>query len=348
MPPRNSRVVADKVVRLGLAPDGSGGIGFAGVNLTPNAMLTAFELVRAERVRTHRGVLERAAGSKRLAVLTNNTGSRTFGTDAKYALWNAPLIPAGGFAVEIHVNSAPLGALNHYWIVGSRPAGQTYHILQIIPSQAVTIGMVAFIVSWRDSAGATHTLTSGEFSDAGIPIHLLMIYDANAGTCTLYINGAVSGTPITGLSSTLKPAQDAGVVWSFGVEKETGAAVTAGSAYPAAIDGFTLFSFPGVRASSGSPSLVDTLRAHSFREWPNPGMPIVIAHFDFSETSGSTLYDRSRKRNNATLTGASTATAAVALSYTVGNAVVVFQKANGAKVNVVAAGGQTFYETVKS
>lgn len=356
MPERNSRKTNDKTFRQGLAPDGSGGLGSHGVNLTPNAMLTAFELVRAERVRVHRGVLERAPGTRRLAVLTNNTGSRTFGADGKYALWPAPLIPAGGWGFYLHFGADALpaaGSANTAFIVGSRPAGQAYHVFKvtILDGGVGPSGQtVAFSVVWRDSGGATRTVTWDTLVSAitNPSYHLFGIYIPESGTFTVYLNGSSVGTPLTGLAATLKPAQDSGVIWSFGVEKETAAAVTANTHFDGKTDAFTLFSFPGVRASAGSPSLFDTLLAHSFREWPNPAMPIVIAHFDFSETSGTTLYDRSRKKNAATLTGASTATAAVALSYPVGNYAGVFQKANGQKANLVAAGGSLYFETIRS
>lgn len=345
MPARNSRRESDKVVRIGPAKDGSGGLGSMGVDLfTEEGQLSDFALRQGDRVRSESGALVRAPGSKRLAVLTNSTASRTFNSDAKYATFTPSLIPTGGFAIEVHFTAqfaeVPSGAIG--WVVGARPNGQTYHVFKVTNQDNGTV-----VVSWRTSGGATHSITISGVAN-GTACHLLAVYDAVAGTFTCYLNGVSSGTPITGLASTLQPVQTAGVVWTFGVEKETGVGVTAGSAFPNAIDGMTIFTLRGVNPSSGDPSLLDTLKKHQFRAWPNPAMPMVLAHYDMDEASGTTMYDRSRYKNHGTYVGGPSVTAPVALSFPVGNYAGTFQTATGSRTNLFAAGGALFSQVVRT
>lgn len=344
MPARNTRRESDKIVRIGPAKDGSGGLGSLGVDLfTEEGQLSDFALRQGDRVRSESGALVRAPGSKRLAVLTNSTASRTFGTTAKYATFTPSLIPTGGFAIHLHLTpyslEVPVGDTGY--VVGSRPSGVAYHVFKVTNTDS---GGVA--VSWRTSAGATHsiTLTGVTATDS----HLLAVYDAVAGTFTCYLNGAVSGTPITGLASTLQPVQTAGVVWTFGVEKETGSAVTANSSFPNKIDGMTIFTLRGIDPTAGSPSLLDTLRKHNYRAWPSPAMPMVLAHYDMDEASGTTMYDRSRYKNHGTYVGTPTVSAPVALSFPVGNYAGTFQSATGSRTNLFAAGGALFSQVVRT
>ena len=146
---RNSRVVS-----IGLNKDGSGGIGSQGLNLaTSSALLSDYELVRAERVRVQSGALERAPGAKRLVVFNDNTLARTFNNTAKYATFTFPTIPLGGFGFLCHfVATRPAGGQTA-WYLSARPAAVAWHVLKVTLSDAGVI-----TVEWRDSAGGTHTL----------------------------------------------------------------------------------------------------------------------------------------------------------------------------------------------
>ncbi len=195
------------------------------------------------------------------------------------------------------------------------------------------------------SAVTATTLSTAALTD-GSTQHGLLVYDDAAGTLTLYLNGTVAAaaTPGTGLQPLQTP-----VDWYFGVEYDPSAVgVTANTHFDGKVDAFTLFGFGGVAITSGTPSLLGTLRAHTFREWPNPKEPMVLAHYGFNEASGTVAYDRSDGKNHGLYVGASTSTASVALAYPVGNFVGTFQRANGARTNLVAAGGQLFYEPVRA
>jgi len=342
---RSSNQVSDRPVRLGLQSDGTGGVGSLGLDLqTLPQDLPEFALARADRVRVQRGALERAPGPKRLAVLTNNTASRTFGADTKYMKVPAHarlLIPKGGFSVRVSV-TAVRSAADGY-ILSNRQPSQTYGVVWFTLNSA---GLLKANVRW--ASGTTTTLTTSALAD-GSEQHALLVYDDLAGTLTLYLDGdsAATATPGTGL----QPAQTAAIDWYFGVEWNPSAgpaAVVANTHFDGKVDAFTLCAFRGIQITAGSPSLLDTLRKHTFREWPNPALPMVLAHYSFSEATGSVAYDRSAGKNHGTYVGASTSTDPVAISRPVGNFAGTFQRANGARTNLVAAGGQLFYETVRS
>ncbi|MCI0635573.1 MAG: LamG domain-containing protein [Actinobacteria bacterium] len=348
MPPRSTRKDGFQTVRIGQTPDGTGGLGSLGVDLqTHPSALSDFALRRGERVRVQDQALSRAPGAKRLQVFTDNTAARTFNDVGKYATMpalvagSALFVPAGGFGFRLSfIATRPPTGPAFAWSL--KPASAVTYIYRV---SLASTGVLT--VSWRDTAGTTHTVATSAIDD-GATVHLLAVYDAVLGTYTVYIDGTSVGTPETGLAATLKPWAAIGTVGVFGVEKETGAAVTANSQFVGAIDAFTLFTFSGIRIASGSPALLDTLRKHTFRQWPNPALPYVLCHYDFDEASGSVLYDRSRHKNHGAYTGASTSGASVALAFPVGNYVGTFQGADGRRTNLFAAGGNLQYELIRA
>jgi len=328
---------ADNREHLVLSP-----IGDRGVNLFSDTTAGApDQLSRGENISFIHGTADRREGSIKLAQLSvaGSVGaSRTFGTDAKYATFTPPLIPVGGWAILLHFvpysAEVPSGAIG--WVVGARPSGQTYHVFKVTNSDSGGV-----VVSWRTSAGATHSITLTGVTATNS--HLLAVYDAVAGTFTCYLNGAVSGTPITGLASTLQPVQTAGVVWTFGVEKETGSAVTANSSFPNKIDGMTLFTLRGSRAASNA--VIETLRRYSAAAWSLPQHPCVLASYDMDEASGTTMKDRSGvvPAADGTYVGTPSVTAPVALMTAPTNLVTHIELPAGGW-NIAASFGNLFTE----
>lgn len=344
MPAANTRRENKETVRI--EQPGSKGLDLD----TRDGLLAPSAMRRLEHFRIDSGALVRRPGSVRIAQATNNTGSMTFGATTKYATIPAStssgatptLIPAGGWALRASfVATRPSGG-NTAWLLSSRPAAQTYHVLKVTLSDA---GVVT--VGWRDNGSTDRSVATSAITN-GATVHLLALFDPVAGTFTVYVDGTSSGTPLTGLSSSIYPINTASVVWAVGVEKETSAAVTANTQFAGAIDALTLFSLRGTRPSSGTPTLTDTLRRHSFREWPNPQADAVLFHYGMNETSGAVMYDRSRHKNHGTYVGTPTPSAAVALSRPVGNYIGTFNAASGKRTNLYAAGGSLYYETVRS
>lgn len=320
-------------------------LGAKGVDVATNpAVLPAQFLALSENLRLDEGVAASRAGGRKLVRLVAAGASKTFGADTKYALIPAAdqlVIPAGGFFLRASF-TAVRGAGTTY-LLGSRPNGQTFHVLSVTLTSAG-----APVVTWRDSGGSTRTVTAAVVAD-GATVHLLAIYDAPAGTFTLYINGASSGTPLTGLASTLKPDQTASVVWSIGIEKESGAAVTAGSGFLGKIDALTLGSLAGTRPSEtrGDSTLAATLVKWSRQQWPNPDADGLIFNYDLDGTSLTTLSDSSRFRNHAAVTGTPTDTAEVAYLAAPAGIIAQHEGVDGSAFNVVEAGGVFAYQQLK-
>lgn len=299
-------------------------------------------LSRSENVDFQRGPANRRRGALKIAQFSaqaSQGASRTFGTDAKYATFTPPLIPAGGFAYYLHFTLVWPAAGKTAYVLASLKAGAAYNVLAVSSNDAGVL-----TVKWTDSAAAAHSLTTAAVAN-GTDVHLFVIYDAFAGAYTAYVNGAVSGTPPTGLATTLKPAQDAGVVWTFGVLKETSGAVTADSHFDGEVDGFTLFTLRGMRPSVGDTTLKETLRRWSVNTWPTPQQDNVLAHFDMDEASGTVMYDRSRQKNHGAYVGSPTVTAAVAQLSAPCNFIGRIIRPTGA-YNFVGSFGNLYYQKI--
>lgn len=321
---------------LTLRPIGSDGVDLS----TDVTALPPTVLGRAENVIFVDGTADRRPGAIKLAQAVDPTTagkSYTFAATTKYATFTPPLIPAGGFAVVLHFNAVRPSAGNTGWIVGARPAGQLFHVVKATIDEN---GLLT--VAWTDSGGSSRSVTTSALT-ANADVHVLAIYDAVAGTYTVYVNGASSGTPLTGLAATLKPDQTASVVWTFGVEKETGQAVTANSHFSGKTDGMTIFTLRGLRPASGTVTLAEVLRRHSARAWPNPAQDFVLAHYDMDETSGTVMYDHSNNQNHGTYVGTPTVSDPVALLSSPSNMVGRIEVPSG-KFNLFGTFGRLFYE----
>lgn len=317
-------------------------IGAGGVDLfTDPSALDPSVLSRCENVDLSRSTADRRPGAIKLSqVVTTATSGHayTFGADTKYATFAPPLIPAGGFAVVLHFEAVRPASGKTAYILSSRPTVVAYHVLSVTLSDAGVI-----TVAWRDSSATAHSVACTAVAD-GLAVHLLAIFDAVAGTFTVYVNGSSSGTPLTGLDSTLKPLQTASVTWAFGVEKQTGAAVTADTHFDGAHDGMTLFTLRGLRPASGTTTMAETLRRHSARAWPSPSQVFILAHYDMDETSGTVMYDRSNQKNHGTYVGTPTVGVPVALVSAPCNYLGTIDVPSG-KANIVAVFGKLFYES---
>jgi hypothetical protein len=259
-------------------------------------------LSRSENIDLQRGPAARRAGAvkvARLAVQGTNGASRLF-TDTAYgkvAANSALLIPKGGFFVMTHF-IAVRGAGTTF-INSNRQPSQTYGVVWFTLSSA---GVFKANVRW--ASGSTTILTTAALTNSSTQ-HALLVYDDVLGTLTLYLNGVVAATDTPGAG--LQPAQTAAIDWYFGVEWNPSAgpaAVTAGSAFLGDIDGFALGTLRGLRPSSGSTTFVEKLRRWSVDVWPTPQADFILAHYDFDEASGTTIYDRSRRKNHGTYVGA--------------------------------------------
>lgn len=335
---------SDDLTRLSLAPYGAGGLD----EFTHESLLGLEFLRRADNVRSPKGSLDRRAGDKKLWKFseTGATASKTFGADTKYAT-----IPAAaqletldaGFALFKHFKAVRPSAGNTAYILSSRVNGQSYHVLRatIDENGAVTVGFEK--TSGGDCAVTTSAITANASTD------LLALFDPVGGTFTVYVNGASSGTPVTGLSIADGPIAGTGTAWHIAAHYNPATtSIVANTHFDGALHGFTLLSLRGLRPASGSTTLVDTYIRHSSRVWPAPQAPHVIFHYDCLSTSLTTLTDASRFKNDATVTGTPTNTGGVALGSIPANYVGYVDAATGRGDNVVGSAGRLFYETVRT
>jgi len=325
---------------LALVPFGDGGLD----EFTHESLIGPGKLRRADNIRTSRGTLERRKGAKKLVQFTDPNASKTFGTDAKFAT-----IPAGsrlegldgGFALLLHITAVRSGAGNTGYIVSSRVASQSYHVLRatIDENGLVTVG-------FEKRSGGDCAVTTTAI-DANAETHLLALFDPVGGTFTVYIEGAASGTPVTGLTAADGPIAGSGTAWHLAAEyNPTGTAVTADTHFDGKYQGVTLLTLRGIRPASGDTTLVDTLIRHSARMWPAPQSPMCLMNFDFLHTSITDLYDSSRHKKDATMDGSLTNTAAIATGSIPANFVGHLELPSSREDNVMASGGRLYYEII--
>ena len=321
---------------LTLSPFGAGGLNMSlSASLVPDNMV-----VVSENVRTDEESFARRPGAVKIAQLDTTGASKTFGTDGKYATITAAsqlIMPAGGFALIVHFTAVWPSAGQTAWILSSKPNGAAYHTVSVKMSDAGVI-----TVGWTDSTFVTRSVASAAVTNASV-VHLLAIFDAPAGTFTIYIDNSSTGTPVTGIASTEKPSQ-ASTNWVIGVDKETGGAVTANTHFDGAVDGLTLISLAGMRPASGTPTQTSVMLRQSLRQWPNPNMGGVIFNYDMDATGVSSLIDSSRYKNHAAVTGVITSTTSVGYNANVGNFAGAYDTADGHRYNLFAAAGNLFYE----
>lgn len=327
-----------------IVPPGVEGLDMA----TSPILLPLTKLQECWNARTTETILRRRYGCKRVAILNDPAtanGSKVFGAVTKYGkvLANAELrIPVGGMAVFWRVTAVRPSAGRTAFINANRQIGVTYGVVWLTLSDA---GVPTAWVRW--DSGATSSIVGAAISADGA-VALLLVYDPDQGTLTLYADGDVTGAPITGLAATLQPSQATGVDWYIGAEYDPSAVgFTANSHFSGAVDSFVGLTLRGKRISTGPAPLLTALRKWSMQDWPNPQSSMTLWHYGFDEATGTVMKDSSRHKNHGTYTGAYANAAAVALPCNAGNFAGVIQSPDGKRTNVVAAGGQLFSEVVR-
>lgn len=335
---RSTRQFADREIRQ------EPGRGFLDLN-AHETVREDLAFVRADNTRLDTFVLRPRLGLRKVHVETDpaaTNGSWALGSDhttyMKVTTAAHLIVPEGGFAFH-HSFKADREA-NTAYVLSTRISGaKNYGPITITLSSS---GVVTS--EWRDASETAHSIASSAVSDGAI-VHLLLVYDAAAGTFTQYINGASNGTAETGLASNLKPAQDA-VDWWFGANHDgTGTAVST-TGFNGRNDSTYLLSFRGVDPSG----LVTRLRKSTWKEWTNPDSAMVLMHYDWNESSGTSVVDHSRFKNDGAITnGLSNAASEAGLVFAGdnGNFIDTLQGASGGRTNAVVLGGRVLYETVR-
>lgn len=332
----------DNVEWVSVMPLGQDGLDY----FTSSALLPATALQLGENIRLEDDTLARRKGAEIIYRASNVTASKTFGATTKYGTIAAASqleLPTGGFALMLHFTAVRPSASNTGYILSSRVNGQSYHVMSVTISDSGVI-----TVSWTKSSDSSSVSIATSAVDAAATVHLLAIFDAVAGTFTVYVNGASSGTPVTGIATTEKPIAASGTAWHVGAHYDPGVAgVVANTNFDGKVDGLCLLTLSGIDPTAGSATLTATLLKHSFRQWPTPQMDAVVFCYDFDSSSTTSDVDRSRHKNNMTLTGTPTASSAeVALASIPTNFVGRVQRPDGTRTNLIGSYGRVFYEDV--
>ena len=332
--------LSDELTTFSLVPFGVGGLD----EFTHESLLSPEYLRQADNVRLSKLSLDRRQGALKLTAFSDPTGSKTFGADTRYATISAGSQledTSGGFALGMHFTAVRPSAGNTGYILSSRVNGQSYHVLSVSIDEN---GLVT--VGFEKQSGGTASVTTSATTSGG-DVSLLALLDIFAGTFTVYVNGASSGTPVTGLSASDAPIAGSGTDWHFGAHYNPATAgVVANTHFDGKLQGVTLHSLRGLRPASGTTTVVETLLKHSSRVWPAPQLPQVLFHYDMHGSSLTSLTDASRFKNHAAVTGTITSTASVALPSIPTNAVQFVTTPSGRRDNVVCSHGRLFYETL--
>lgn len=305
-------------------------------------------LVENANGRMDEGVHSRRPGKRRVSSFTDpglTNGAWSFATISDYALVPAAaqlVIPAGGFAIK-HSFIADRDGANEAYIISARVSAGTAGPFEL----SLSTSGVATWTWYKQSDGSAVTISSTAHAD-GAEVHGLLVFDAVAGTTRLYVDGVEDGTAVTGIASTERPKTNS-VQWMFGARSDAGSPI-ANTGFTGRNDATTLFAFRGADITATDPngdSLLGVLRGFAWSEWNNPMSSMVLACFDWNESSGAELLDRSDFQNHGTLVGTPTSGSALALPARNGNHVGIFQGPNGKRVNSVMVGGDYYYETVR-
>lgn len=312
----------------------------------------------ARNVDATRGVYARRLGPAKLAQLEDDRddrGAKVFGAIGKYATFTPPAIPVGGFIGWWHFRATRDATYTGTLFDSAQAAGPTN---RPVYSTLDNAGLYKVTVTWSD--GATSVIHVNGLAD-GSEQHALLVFDAKAGTLTLYLNGDAAGNQITGLSATAKPWQGVATAWYLGVENNPGTGITANSSFKGAIDAIGFMSTAGVDITDEDLtgliprlSLLSVMRARTRIDWPNPADPGLLFHYGLDEdvTLTTVMYDSSDARRHGTYAGPPSNATRVAVRAMNGQYLGTTREAtvNGlsdARVNIAIAGGEHFFEILR-
>ena len=343
---------------LELKPLGADGLDL----ITTPTVVASRGVVVARNVVLFDGI-QRRAGFRKVAKLTDAGaayGAKVFGSDTKYGYFTPPLIGAGGFAFWISCRAVRSGGVD--WLLDS--AQEAAYARYVFRVAIDTTGFLQFVVMWSD--GTISSIDSAVVSD-GSEQHMLVVFNPKAGTLTMYLNGAVSGTPVTGLASTKKPWQSNAVPWYVGASYNTPVGIFANSAFSGAIDDIGCIALAGVDIEDADAtlelprlSMLDELRRRNWQEWPCETSGMLLFHFgldepvteeDYSPGVG-VMYDSSERAQHGVYVGTPTNTTRVARRSQNGQFMGTVRRAavgdlRDGRLNLCVAGGTVYYERLQ-
>lgn len=358
MPRVPTRVRSGESIPIG-SPPGSVGLDQNSdpTTLPPGALSLARDVVLLDGV-------GRRNGSRKVFQFTDTAadyGAKVFGTDAKYARFRPPLIPKGGFEFHFHFTAVrPTSGATTRYLWSSWTSHANFNSIGVIWGTIGSTGNFTILVNWEGGSSVATSISVLALTDGG-EYHGLLVYDPKAGTLTLYLNGEVAGTPVTGLDDDLQPRQDSGVDWYLGVSYDPGVGVDTGRSFTGYLDAIGCSSLAGIDiadedADADPPrrSMLTQLRRESWCDIRNPDSGLLLFHYGLDEpTAGTgTMYDASRYQNHGTYFGSPTNAARIAIRAQNGQYLGTVRRAavgdlRDGRVNVVIVGGDVYYEILE-
>lgn len=342
-------------------------LGADGVNLSDDpSVLPARGLSISRNLVLFDGI-QRRAGYRKVSKMEDvgeDYGAKVFGSDAKYGYFTPPLIGLGGFALPFSFTAVrPVSSYRHIWSswVSHAAVGDTGVIWATLSS----VGNFTILVNWEGGSIIASTITA-DAVPANSECHALIVYDDEAGTLTLYLNGEVAGTPLV-VGSGLQPRQDPGVVWYVGVSYDPGVGVETGFAFQGALDDLALISLAGVDLTDADAtlepprrSMLDELRRGNFQEvvCPSAGsllfcykMDEPITEYAWTPDLG-VMYDSSERAQHGVYVGGPTNATRIARRAQNGQFLGTVRRAavgelRDGRVNLAVVGGTVFSERLQ-
>lgn len=349
MPRQPTRVRSGVAVEL--KPIGGGGL-----NLDSDpVMLRPDEMAWARNADATKGTYGRRLGPAKIATIEDDRddrGAKQFATIAKFASFAPPLMPAGSWVFLFHFTAVRHATDDGYILDSIQSSGPTRRVLRLYLTAA---GVLTVGATW--TTGTEDTITTSALT-ANSTQHGMLVFDAAAGTLTLYLNGAVAGTPVSGLDATKQLWQTTTLSWFIGVSSSSGGVKSL--PFQGYIDGLTFISYAGVDLTDEDltllpprKSILNSLLERSKQDWPVPTHPGLVFQYGLDEdtTLTSTMYDASNAARNGTYAGSPANAPRVAVRSQNGNWLGTTRRAtvagtDDARVNVAIVGGQTMIQTL--
>lgn len=345
-------------VTIDLKPIGGEGI----VLSTDGAMLSPQAMRQARNIDATSTLYRSRMGDAKIALLEDAAvayGAKVFGDDSKYAFFAPPLIGLGGFWFKFHLTAVrPLSAGTRYILSSWTTAAQTHYVVQMTLTDT---GVFTISVEWE--GGGTNSLTAT--FDNGASVHGLLVYDAVAGTLSLYVDGdVVDGPDVIGTDK--QPRQDANVNWYVGLSFKPGTGPETNTFFEGAVDEWVCGTFAGMDPEDEDLDLVPPrrsklweLRRSCWNEWPDKAGDDILFAYGFDEevveddaTPGTgPMFDSSMLYRTGSYKGTPSSAARVARRAQLGQFIGTTRRATvgdlrDGRINMAVAGGQVYYEVL--
>lgn len=267
------------------------------------------------------------------------SGAISFGTDGNAIRFPGMDTGVGGFVLRLSFTRTAAPAGETSWVMSAKFPGGFPPAIEITIDDAFSL-----TVNWLYGGGLQASHVLGVIPASKPVYNLMLVYDSQAGESRVYESGELQDTLSIGTGFALfRDTED----WYLGYLDDGFGTKVADSEFQGSVDGWCFMTLAGTELqAAGSPNLMETLQKYAFQEWPNPASNMVLHCLDFNEHAasstlsvGTVIRDRSRHKQDATVTGDVTTTTSLLYTCSPGNFIGSLQEADGGVINVIAYGG---------